>query len=395
MSNIAIIVAAGTGSRCNSILPKQYEKLQGKAILSMVIEKFLSLDLFSDIVIVVNHAHKELYQPIISQYKLTHIVNGGKTRNESVFKALLYLEKNLNPKNILIHDAARAFISSKLISNILALLDNHKAVMPAISIHDTVKKISNLNNNSDKYNITHIERDELYRIQTPQGFAYHKLLEIYKKNYHNNDFTNHYFTDDASLLEDSNINVKICAGEAINFKITTENDLKMAKIITQNKITKTGIGFDVHSFAPKTSDSFIILGGVKIPAQHEIIAHSDGDILIHAVVDALLGALGKGDIGEYFPPEDKQYKNMASTVFLEHSRKLIVAENAQITNIDCNIICETPKILPHKAKIRDNLAKLLQLDITQINIKATTTEKLGFIGRKEGIAVQAVANILI
>lgn len=380
MSNIAIIVAAGSSSRCGLEIAKQYQKINGKSILSFSIEKFQAIREIDDIIIVVNKKDKVFYTPICNQYNISHVVFGGRTRQESVFNALKYLQKS-PPKNILIHDAARPFVNERIIKESLNLLKSHNATIPVIPIEDTLKHIT------PKQTMISVDRDNLYRVQTPQGFDYQLLYSCHINKKDKN------FTDDSTILEEMGFNIATFKGSQLNFKITTLDDLLRAQKMHNNYTTRTGIGFDVHRFASKNEDTYITLGGVAIKSDKKLIAHSDGDVLIHSLVDALLGSIAAGDIGDHFPPTDNKYKNKDSSFFLRETMYLLDQQEAKIINIDGNIICETPKITPHKKQIRKNLANILQIDINKISIKATTTEKLGFTGRSEGIAVQMIVNI--
>ena len=392
MSNIAIILAAGSSNRFTTKIPKQYEKINDKAIISYSIEKFLDEDDIDDIVLAINPKHKKFYSDIVKKYDLQHVIIGGKKRQESVFNALLYLEK-ISPKNVVIHDSARPFLNNRVIQESLSLLNKHDAAIPVIPIEDTIKKV-----NKNQTLIT-LNRDDLYRIQTPQSFSYKTLYSCHKNVSHNN------FTDDSGILENFGLKVVTFKGSQLNFKITTNDDLNRARKLYNNSNDvkenmqqinyRVGIGYDVHRFEESLDPTNIILGGIKIDFNKKIIAHSDGDVLMHALVDALLGSIAVGDIGEYFPPSNPKYKNADSKLFLEKAMELLQERQAEIVNIDANIICEKPKISPHKQKIRENLATILKLDINQVSIKATTTEKLGFTGREEGIAAQVIANVKI
>lgn len=380
MSNIAIILAAGTSSRCTTNVAKQYQKINGKPIIAFSIEKFKAMQEIDDIIIVVNKKDAHIYTEILNKYSITHIIYGGKTRQESVFNALTYLQE-LSPKHVLIHDAARPFVSNRIISEAINLLNQYNAVIPVIAIEDTIKKIAN-----DKTILT-VNREDLYRVQTPQAFNYQLLYSLHKNKVKKN------FTDDASILEEQGSEIKTFKGSQLNFKITTLDDLTRARKMYNNYIIRTGIGFDIHSFDNKNKNTYIKLAGIEIPSKHGIIAHSDGDVFVHSLVDALLGSIAKGDIGDHFPDDDLRYKNKDSEFFLQKTKSLLAKENAEIINIDSNIICEKPKISSYKDQMRKNLANILQIDINKISIKATTAEKLGFIGRQEGIAVQTIVNV--
>ena len=382
---IAVIVAAGNGSRCLTNKPKQYLKLaNNKIILNQTIEQFIN-DKIDKIVITINKDHIDLHnQKTIKNNKILPPIIGGKTRQESVKLALEGIRK-FNPKYVIIHDAARPFVSKKIINNIIESLNINNGISTGIKIFDTIKKYEN-------QKTINIDRENIYQIQTPQAFNYQELLQKHQKYQHLN------FTDDISLYEYENLPIKIIDGSLDNFKITTTEDyyraIDLFKLKYMKKNYRIGQGVDVHKFDNEVNENnFIILGGVKIPYQQKLLAHSDGDVLIHAIVDAILGALGLGDIGEAFPDNDPKNKNANSEIFLQFAKEKMKEMNGNIVNIDCTIICEKPKITPHKNEIRKNLARILEIEENQINIKATTTEKLGFTGRGEGIMAQVVCGI--
>ena len=363
---IALIVAGGSGSRFSSNAPKQYLN----SILEKTISKFLSSSSIDHIQVVIRPEDIKLYEDATKNFNLLPVTFGGKSRAESVIKGLNSIEQ-YRPELVLVHDANRPFLSVKLINNIIKQLHlnpNH-GIIPAIPISDTIKRI---NSESDVININ---RDNLFSIQTPQGFHYKQLLNSYHR-------TEKYFTDESSL----DIPVMYISGEPHNIKITYKEDLQME--------IRSGIGFDVHRFSSEISETnHIILGGISIKSERKLESHSDGDVLIHALVDAILGSIGAGDIGIHFPPSETKWKNADSCLFLEFANKLLQDKNGHINNIDITVICEDPRMGPYREKISHNLAKILNINENRINIKATTTEKIGFTGRKEGIAVQAIVTI--
>lgn len=358
---IALIVAGGSGTRFNNQIPKQYTH----SILRNTILAFQRSSRISSIQVVIREEDKDLYIKETKNLSLLPFVIGGLTRGESVKHGLNQLLNHL-PKLVLVHDANRPYISMKLIDDIIDELNNYPnhGVIPTLPIVETVKRISNKK-------IEQIERDNLFTLQTPQGFYFNQLHEQYNS-------AKEFFTDESNF----NIPIRYIQGEKDNIKITFTEDLKMDVF--------TGTGFDAHKFSDKESDdNFIVLGGVKIPYKYKIEAHSDGDVLIHSVVDALLGAMGKDDIGKHFPPSDIKWKNANSRIFLEYCNNLLETQNGQINNIDVTVICEEPRISEYREDIRNNLALILNIEAGRINIKGTTTEKMGFTGRREGIAVQS------
>lgn len=389
---IALITACGRGKRFKSGdgLPKQYLPINNIPILRYTILSFLNNPLIDDIMCIIHPDDIDLYNQATNGLDILDPVFGGETRQQSILKGLIALNNYKKPDKVLIHDAVRPFASNKLINGVIEKLKTHPAVIPAICVEDTIKKIAD-----GKIQWT-LERQDLWRAQTPQGFIFN---DIYNSHVTFKDLT---FTDDAAINEYAGIPVAIVAGSQNNFKITTEEDYERAKklalTLANNSLSQNrcGIGFDVHRTEESDQkNNKIKLGGVEIEFSKKIIAHSDGDVVIHAVIDSILGALGKGDIGDHFPDNDEKWRNANSSDMLEIVKKLLNNESATIENIDFSIICEEPKISPYKELIKNNLAKILQISPKKINVKATTTEKLGFIGRNEGIACQAVSLINI
>lgn len=376
---IAIIVAGGTGQRISSSIPKQFLEIDGKAILQHSMQTFLSANKVDKVLIVVNKAFENNYLNIIPNLKhkeklLTHTFGGKQFRWESVLEGLNAL-KDQNPKYVLIHDAARPFVNRQIIIDVIDKLKHFPAVVPIISLKDSIKKV-------EENGVENVPRHNLFSAQTPQGFEYKALLEKFNscKNFEN-------ITDEVSLFEASKIGYVEGAEE--NYKITTEFDFKMASNMTQKKVL-IGSGIDVHKFV---DGEFIILGGVKIPYHKKLEGHSDADVLIHSLVDAILGALGEGDIGEHFADTQEKWKGADSSIFLKFAMEKLKQHSATINNVDVTVIAQKPKISPYKNAIKENLSKIMQLDKSYINIKATTTEGLGFLGRKEGIMCQSTVLI--
>ncbi len=381
MKNIAIIVAAGESLRFSRNTPKQYSLINDKPILRWSIETFLSCKSIDNILVVINKKHINLYKNATKGLNLLDCVIGGKTRKESVFLGLKAIEK-INPENVLIHDAARPLISKTLIEEIILKLDNYQAVDIGIKLTDTIKQFD------IKNNIKIIDRNFLYRTQTPQGFKYRLILDLHKNS--NTDYT-----DDISLCFEKNIDSCKIDGEINNIKITNKHDFEFCKFIMSNKkVYRTGIGLDVHKFSKPLKDTNTIkICGIDVKHNQSIIAHSDGDVGLHAITEALLGSMALGNIGQLFPPNNNKYKNIDSSYFLEYTKKKLKQIGVKILNIDLTIICEKPKIMPYSQVMRENIAKILEINSNQVSVKATTTEKMGFLGSQEGIAAQAICCV--
>jgi 2-C-methyl-D-erythritol 4-phosphate cytidylyltransferase/2-C-methyl-D-erythritol 2,4-cyclodiphosphate synthase len=393
---VALITASGRGSRLSidgDGTPKQYLPLGGVPMLRHSILAFLQHPQISSVICTIHPDDINLYENAVLGLDLLNPVFGGQTRQESVHNGLEAL-REYNPDKVLIHDGARPFVSKQIISGILEKLKTHPAVIPAIAIEDTIKKYGD-----GKIEWT-VERENLWRAQTPQGFIYQDILGAHKS------FKDINFTDDAALDEYAGIPVAIIPGSHNNFKITNKENYERAEqLIAFNgkshirEEIRCGIGYDVHRFRDreKGETHSIRIAGIDIHNPEEfdkkIEAHSDGDVAIHAIMDALLGAIGEGDIGEHFPPNDDHWKNADSTEMLKQVNHLIRKKGAKIINIDLTIICEKPKISKHKSQMEEALAAVLNIDKNRVNVKATTTEKLGFLGRGEGIAAQAICNV--
>lgn len=371
MHNIALILAGGSGTRFNKTKPKQYFKIAGKTILEHSVAKFANL--VDEIFVVVANDDDHVKQ--LEFPKNTTILKcGSDTRKASTKNALNIIGKKSEDYNILIHDACRPFVSPKLIQTIISELSKHKAVIPVVSIKDSLKKIDN------EYYIAENLNRELYKLsQTPQGFHLNPIIDA-----HNNvEADNH--TDDAAIATEYGIETVTVEGDYRNIKITDQSD-----IMFMEYEYRTGLGVDIHEFC---EGNHIFLGGIKIDTDYGVKAHSDGDVVLHSLCDAILGAIGEGDIGTLFPDSDNKWKNARSEIFIQHIFSMLQEKLAQIINVDITVMTEVPRIGTYRTDIKNNLAKLLQIPSSRISIKATTTEKLGFIGRKEGIA--CLSNIII
>ncbi len=383
LPTVALIVAAGRGNRAGVGKPKQYRDMpdgSGGSVLARSIAAFANNEAISRICVAIHKDDVKLYENLISNYnnsdKLSHTL-GGDDRQASVLNGLQALADG-HPQRVFIHDAARPFVSQALIERCLDNIADSDGVIPTLPVTDTLKKAEN-----GLISET-VPRDGLYRAQTPQLFDFAKLLDAHKA-------APQGMTDDSAVAEQAGLRVCMIDGEEQNIKLTTEEDFAM----TSNLLPRTGSGYDVHRFGDSGSAQSVMLCGVAVPHDCAIIGHSDADVGLHAITDALLGALAEGDIGDHFPPSDAANKNRASTDFLAHALALAAAKQARLTHIDLTLICEAPKIGPHRAAMREKLSALTGLPLSAISVKATTTEGLGFSGRGEGIAAQATATLLL
>jgi len=364
MNNYFVILAAGKSKRFHNKIPKQFYKYKNKEIIDHSIEKSLISKLFNKIIIVtnnLNHFKKKKYPKSVS------IIKGGKERSDSSLKALKYIKK-YKPKNVFIHDAARPNFSIKLLKNINKNLKNNKAVVPTISSKDTIKyKIKN--------QIFNLNRNNLLLTQTPQAFRFKELydLAINEKN---------KISDEATLFINNNSKIKFIPGENKNSKITFFNDIETIK-------TYFGIGFDIHKLVKNKK---LYLGGVKIPFHSGLEGHSDGDVILHAIIDAILGAIQKKDIGTYFP-NSRRFKNIRSPKMLKPIIDNLNKSNFSINNLDINLICEQPKVSKYRDKIISSISNLMSLNKDLINLKGKTVEKLGLIGKEKAIACEVIVSI--
>ncbi len=379
VKNAAIIVAAGRGQRVGGEIPKQYLNIDGVPILRRTVDVFLQNPDINHTRVIIHPDDRELYDAAVGDMDLPEPVIGGDTRQQSVLNGLEALGK-IMPEYVFIHDAARPFLTQDTLNALINEVEISGAVIPALKVTDTIKYMT-----EDHINNT-IDRDFLYRAQTPQAFRYKPIFMAHRR------FENNNLTDDSAIAEKGGLKVRIIEGDENNLKITTTDDIRKAEMMTGETYTdvRVGFGVDVHAFE---DGDHVILGGVKIAHTKKLKGHSDADVALHAITDAILGAIAKGDIGEHFPPSDDQWKNAGSDLFLKHAAKLVDDADGVIANIDLTIICEEPKIGPHRDLIRDRISEILDLDIERVSVKATTTEKLGFAGEKKGIMAQSVATI--
>ena len=377
--NAALIVAAGRGRRFGGDIPKQYLKLNSQSVLHHTLRSFHGHPEVEAIQVVIHPDDRADYDAAAEGLALLPPVHGGETRQASVLNGLKGLA-SVAPDNVLVHDGARPNACADLISRVIAALHSESAVIPTIPIADTLKSIS-----PDGKITGTVDRSRMARAQTPQGFRFAPLLEAHQSAGAID------LTDDAAVMEAAGYAVTTVMGHEENLKITTPEDLqRMSQLMTAGLISKTGQGFDVHAF--ETGDH-VTLCGIDIPHTHKLAGHSDADVALHAVTDAILGAAALGDIGDHFPPSDPQWKGAPSDLFLKHAVSEATKIGGRLAHIDLTLICEAPKIGPHRAAMQENLANLCGLALSAVSVKATTTERLGFTGRKEGIACLATATL--
>lgn len=376
----ALIVAAGSGERFGGLVPKQYQDLCGQPILRRSILAFKNHPLITDVQVVISPGHIEHYTKATMGLDLPPPISGGKTRQESVRLGLQALAEQNPPDFVMIHDAARPLIDASTITSVHKALQNHKGAIAAKPLVDTLKKGS-----AGLIEAT-IDRENLWQAHTPQAFHFSQILQAHQ------DFQNGNFTDDAAIAEKAGFAVTLIPSNPDNMKITNPDDLgRAARLLGQNYgDIRTGIGFDVHRLI---AGDKIWLGGIAIPHDRMLEGHSDADVVLHALVDALLGTISSGDIGTHFPPSDPQWKGKESGHFVRHTVRLLQEKGGLISNVDVMVMCEKPRIGPHRDAMIKNVAALLEIAPERVSIKATTTERLGFTGREEGIAAQAIATV--
>jgi len=374
MSLFLILLAAGDSKRLKSNTPKPYQIINNKSLLEHSLGAFSKIKEIKKTIIVYNNKHKKYIKKLL--LKNTIKITGGKTRQESTFKALKFIKK-MNCKNVLIHDVARPNPSKKLIDDIINKLKHNHAAVPVIKATDATKRYEK------NLVFKNIQRETLGFSQTPQGFTFAK---IYEKHLENIDQT---FDDDSALFTVYGEKVLAINGSKTNLKITDIEDLEIFKSLKKGK-TYSGIGFDIHRLVKKRK---LYLGGIKIPFYLGLEGHSDADPVLHSIIDSLLGACRQGDIGKLFSNKNKKYKNIRSTILLKKVIELLKTNNFSINNIDVNIIAQKPKIKKYSKKMIKTISKLCEINPNQINIKGKTTEKLGLIGKGEAVASEVVASV--
>ena len=374
MTVTALIVAAGSGSRMGGELPKQYRSIAGKAVLAHAVDALASHPRVNAVRVVIGPGQEELARAALGQRDVGAVIVGGAERSDSVRSGLDMIEDGV----VLVHDAARPFCPHDVIDRLLDALGHGDGAVPVIGIADTLARgVGQLDEM--------VERDRLLRVQTPQAFHVEALRRAMTGSGQRGA------TDESSLLVAAGLKVVTVQGDPMLDKLTTPADWDRAQALQTARLTvRTGMGFDVHALA---GEGPIMMGGIAIPHEKGLAGHSDADVVLHAITDALLGASGEGDIGQHFPPSDPQWKDASSDRFLAHAASLIRDRGGIIDHMDCTVICEAPRIGPHRDAMRSRISEILQLKPAQVSIKGTTTERLGFTGRGEGVAAQAVATI--
>ncbi len=377
MTVAALIMAAGRGLRVGGDEPKQYRLLGSTSVLARSLALFATHPRVDRVHAVIGAEDRQAYEHAAAGLKLPTPVIGGATRQESVRNGLEHLAAD-PPDLVLIHDAARPLAPPSMIGRVIDALSSTPAAIPALQVADTLKQ------GADGLVQGTVPRAGLFRAQTPQGFRFGDILAAHRR------FQGSEMTDDAAVAEAAGLPVALVDGDEAAFKITTGDDLDRARRLSGE--SRTGTGFDVHRFG--TGDH-VWLCGVSLAHERGLIGHSDADVGLHALTDAILGAIGAGDIGQHFPPNDPRWKGAASSRFLAHAAELVRARGGRIVHVDLTVICERPKVGPHRDAMRAAIAAILGLEADRVSVKATTTEGLGFTGRSEGIAAQAAATVML
>ncbi|MFT6073053.1 MAG: 2-C-methyl-D-erythritol 4-phosphate cytidylyltransferase [Alphaproteobacteria bacterium] len=382
---IAIVVAAGSGNRAQTVIPKQYVLVKQKAVIDYTVQNLCACPHIDHVLCVIDQKHQDLYDAAITPHeKLLPAIHGGQTRQESVYAGLSAL-KNDAVNVVFIHDAARPNIDSVLVNALIKHLKTHDGVCPALGVTDSLRKIDG----------TIINRDGLFRVQTPQAFDFEKIMHAHQqcKTLNITDLT-----DDIAVANAQGLATTFIEGSENNYKITYPQDFDRFTEAQSPSNTmpypdmRVATGYDVHRLI---AGDGVILGGIKIACNYALKGHSDADVALHAITDALLGTIAAQDIGYHFSPTDLKWENANSADFLRYAHQLVLEQKGIINFIDLTLVCETPKINPHRDLIQNNIANILNLPTNRISVKATTTEKLGFTGRKEGIAAQATATVIL
>ena len=374
MTTTALIVAAGKGERLGGGVPKQYRMLGGKPVIRWAAEAMLRHPAIRDVRVVIGQGQQDMAAAALGGLRVGALVEGGAERADSVRAGL----DQISGDAVLVHDAARPFCPPTVIDRLLASLEFFEGAAPVLPVGDTLARIGD---SIEKM----VDRTGLARVQTPQAFRLSALRSAYGR------WSGTAPTDETTVLRAAGMKVAAVEGDVQLEKLTLLADFARAEQwLAGRLIPRTGMGFDVHAFA---GTGPVMLGGIAIPHDRGLKGHSDADVVLHAITDALLGAVGLGDIGEHFPPSDPRWKDVESALFLAHAAGLARSEGAIIDHVDCTVIAEAPRVGPHRDAMRHRIAEILGLEVTQISVKATTTEGLGFTGRREGIAAQAVANV--
>jgi 2-C-methyl-D-erythritol 4-phosphate cytidylyltransferase/2-C-methyl-D-erythritol 2,4-cyclodiphosphate synthase len=380
----AVVVAGGRGQRAGGDVPKQYRTVAGTPVIRPTLSAFASHPQIEWVQPVIHPDDEALFHAAAGNLnKLLNPVPGGATRQASV-RAGLEALLEIAPDLVLIHDAARPFLSGALITRAIEAGSQYGAAVPAVAIADTVKQIDDA-----ATVIETLDRSRLRMVQTPQAFGFALIVEAHRRAA---AAGREDFTDDAALAEWAGQRIRIFEGEAGNVKLTTNDDFARAEALGVANLSdvRTGNGFDVHAFV---DGDHVMLGGVRIPHTHGVTGHSDADVALHALVDAILGALAEGDIGQHFPPSDPQWRGASSDRFLAFACERVRARGGLISNLDVTVVCEAPRVSPHRDAMRARIAAIAGIGADRVGVKATTSEKLGFTGRGEGIVAMATATV--
>ena len=376
---VALIVAAGRGRRAGGGMPKQYRILAGQSVLRRSCKLFLEHPRIDAVRVVIHPDDRAQYDDATAGLSVQPPVYGGETRHDSCRNGLEALADD-PPRIVLIHDAARPFADRPTIDRVFSALETARAAIAAVPVADTLKKAT-----EDGRVAATFPREGLWRAQTPQGFEFPAILDAHRR------IDSRSLTDDAAVAEAAGIPVTLVAGSEDNFKITSEEDFRRAEILVAGQgDIRVGTGFDVHRF---TEGNGLTICGIWINHNKTVTGHSDADVALHALTDAILGAIGEADIGSHFPPSDARWRDADSSVFLRHAVSLVAARGGAIRHLDVTLICEEPKIGPHRDGMRARIAEIVGVSVERVSVKATTTEGLGFPGRGEGIAAQAAATV--
>jgi 2-C-methyl-D-erythritol 4-phosphate cytidylyltransferase / 2-C-methyl-D-erythritol 2,4-cyclodiphosphate synthase len=379
----AVVVAAGRGQRAAGDVPKQYRAIAGEPAIRSTLAALLAHPQIGAVQPVIHPQDDGYYRAASAGLRLLPPVSGGATRQASVRAGLQALAVTA-PEIVLIHDAARPFLSNALITRAIAAGKAHGAAVPAIAIADTVKKIDEASMVTET-----LDRARLRMVQTPQAFVFDLIIDAHRRAA---AAGLEEFTDDAALAEWAGHRVGIFEGEASNVKLTTNEDFVRAEALQVAALSdvRTGNGFDVHAFA---DGDHVMLAGIRIPHSRGLTGHSDADVALHALVDAILGALADGDIGQHFPPTDPQWRGAASDRFLAFACERVRGRGGMIAHLDVTIVCEAPRVAPYRDAMRARIAAIAGISVARVAVKATTSEKLGFTGRGEGIVAMATATV--
>ena len=374
MTVTALIVAAGKGERLGGELPKQYRPIGGKPVLRWAVEALAGHPAIDQVRVVIGEGQEQVARDALAGFPVGDFIRGGAERSDSVVSGL----QTIGEGAVLVHDAARPFCPPAVVDRLLTALEGNDGAVPVLPVTDTLAL-------GDAFLDSSVDRKRMLRVQTPQAFHVEDLIYAYEEAGRSSA------TDESTIMLAAGLKVAAVEGDPMLEKLTTSADWERAEAILASRlIPRTGMGYDVHAFA---GEGPIMLGGIAVPHARGLAGHSDADVVLHAITDALLGAAGLGDIGEHFSPSDPQWQGASSDLFLRHAADLVRARGGIIDHVDVTIIAEEPKVDPHRSAIRTRVAEILAVKLDQVSVKATTTEGLGFTGRREGMAAQAVASI--